>query len=318
MAAPLKSAPPATPPKPSRMTLAAVTRGKLQQPTRTVLYGVEGIGKSTFGAGAPTPIFLGSEDGTAQLDVARLPMPETFAEALEAVRLLTREAHEYGTLVVDTLDWLEPLLWAHICKRDEQPNVESYGFGRGYVVALDEWRSFLAALETLRAAKRMHVILIAHSWIKLFKNPQGEDFDRHEMKLHNKTAGLIKEWADAVLFANYETFAKTDTKKRVRGVDTGARLLFTERRAAYDAKNRYSLPAELPLSWSDYFAAVQAGQAVSAADLKAEIARKAKALGPEMEQLVAVTVANADENVKQLTIINNRVNAKLAEKESQS
>jgi hypothetical protein len=300
------------------MTLANVVKGRLQQPTRVVIYGPEGVGKSTFGANAPSPIFLGAEDGTGQLDVARLPQPHSFEDALEAVRLLTTEAHDYATLVVDTLDWLEPLVWEHICRRDQQANVEAYGYGKGYVVALDEWRRFLSALERLRQAKRMHLVLVAHSWVKPFKNPMGDDYDRVEMKLHAKAGGLLKEWADAVLFAQYETYAKKDAgTRRVRGVSTGARILMTERTAAYDAKNRYSLPEQLPLSWADYWAGVQAGQVASPAVLREEILRKAEALPEETQVKVRETVTKASENATQLAQINNRINALLSEQTAQ-
>jgi hypothetical protein len=323
MAAPVAVTKPTTAQAPPRMTLQSVTKGKLQQPTRTVIFGPEGVGKSTFGAGAPSPIFLGAEDGTGQLDVARFPQPESFEDALQAVGVLGREAHDFGTLVVDTVDWLEPLIWRHICARDKQENVEGYGYGKGYVVALDEWRRFLAALEGVRKAKRMHLVLIAHAWIKPFKNPAGDDFDRYEMKLHAKAGGLLKEWADAVLFANYETFAKKDEKtKRVKGISTGARLLYTQRTAAYDAKNRYSLPEELPLSWADFFAGVQAGQVAAPDELRAEILRKATQLPADIQKAVADTVAKAANDSTQLSLINNRVNARIhelaakAEKES--
>ena len=301
----------------SRMTLASVVRGKLQQPIRVVLYGVEGIGKSTFGASAPSPIFLGAEDGTAQLDVARFPKPESFADVFEAIRVLGTSEHDFKTLVVDTLDWLEPIIWAHICERDKQENIEAYGYGKGYQTALDEWRKVLAALERLRQAKGMHLVLVAHSWVKSFKNPTGDDFDRYEMKLHAKAGGLVKEWADAVLFANYETYAHKDEKtKRVRGVDTGARLLFSERRAAWDAKNRYSLPESLPLSWADFEAAVNAAHVAPTVDLRAEITRKAKELGEDTESKVLIALEKAGDNAQHLAVINNRLNALLAEREN--
>ncbi len=237
---------------------------------------------------------------------------------LEAVRVLTLEAHEYETLVVDTLDWVEPLIWSHVCHRDEQANIEAYGYGKGFQVALDEWRKLLGGLERLRKAKPMHVVLLAHSWIRPFKNPAGEDFDRYELKINAKAAGLLKEWADAVLFANWETFAKKDERtKRVRGVSSGARLIYSERKAAYDAKNRYSLPEELPLTWADFASAVQSGAVAPVADLRAEIQRKAKELGGDIEAKVAESVEKAGNDPKKLAMINNRLNAKLAEKSAQ-
>jgi hypothetical protein len=289
----------------------------MHHPVRVVLYGVEGIGKTTFGASAPKPIFLGAEDGTGQLDVARFPQPETFEEAIEAVRALAAP-NDYETLVVDTLDWLEPLVWEHVCRRDKMSDIESYGFGKGYVAALDEWRRFLREVEMVRRVHPLHVVLVAHSWIKTFKNPQGEDFDRYEMKLNLKAGGLVKEWSDVVAFANYETYAKKDEKtRRVRGVATGARFIFTERTAAFDAKNRYSLPAELPLDWEKFYEAVQAGHVAAAPDLRSEIERKAKAIGGEVEVKVLETMRRAGDDTAQLARINNRVNAVLAEKSAE-
>lgn len=300
---------------PSRMQLNSLVKGKRVQPVRCVLYGVEGIGKTTFGANAPAPIFLGAEDGTAQMDVTRFPTPETWQEVLDAVRVLASEEHKFETLVLDTLDWAEPMLWAHICKRDGFANVEAYGYGKGHSAALDEWRVFLSALERMRRDRPMHVILVAHSWIKPFKNPEGEDFDRYELKLQSKAAGLIKEWADCVLFSNYETFATKDARtKKVKGVDTGARLLYTNRRAAYDAKNRYGLPESLPLSWAEFETAMKAGAPADPQALTAEIERKAKQLGGDLEKTVLGAIHKADGDASKLAQLNNFVNAKLAEK----
>lgn len=297
----------------SRMSLGAVVKGRLEQPIRCVLYGPEGVGKSTFGANAPSPIFLGAEDGTAQLDVTRFPAPESWTEILEAIRVLTLDAHPYQTLVLDTLDWAEPLLWAHICKRDNQQNIEAYGYGKGYQAALDEWRVFLAALESMRKAKPIHVVLVAHSWIKGFKNPEGDDFDRYELKLNPKAGGLLKEWADAVLFANYETFASKDAKtKKVKGVDTGARLIFTERRAAFDAKNRYDLPHSMPLSWAEFSAAVKAHRPADPTALTEEIQAKAKQLGPELEKQTLDAIQRAGGDARKLAQLNDWANGKLA------
>jgi hypothetical protein len=301
---------------PSRMTLAGVIRGKKQRPVRVLLYGVEGVGKSTFAASAPKPIFLGAEDGTDQLDVERFESPATWQDVLDAIQVLTVEPSEYQTLVIDTLDWAEPLLWAHICKRDEQPNIEAYGYGKGYAAALDEWRVFLAALERLRKAKSMHLVMLAHSWIKPFKNPEGDDFDRYELKLHPKASGLLKEWTDAVLFAAFETFANKDKKtKRVRGVSTGARIIYTSRTAAYDAKNRYGLPDTVPLSWSDFMASAESHQTADPSALREEIARKAKELGGELEKNTLASLERVGTDSAKLAQLNSWVNAKLIEKE---
>ncbi len=304
----------------SRMSLQKLVKGRISQPTRSTVFGPEGIGKTTFAAGAPKPIFLGAEEGSNQLDVTRFQSPENWAEVIEAVRTLTKEPHDYETLVIDTLDWVEPLIWSHICRRDSTAkgvltSVESYGYGKGYSAALDEWRILVQAIEEMRRAKPMHVILLAHAHIKSFKNPEGEDFDRYELKLNKLAAGLVKEWSDAVLFANYETLTETNNKtKRVRGIDTGARLLHTERRAAFDAKNRYSLPETIPLAWADFVAGVAAHRTADPAVLLAEIERKLKDIGGQIEKDGGAAIARAAGDATKLAQLNNWVNFRLAEK----
>lgn len=251
-----------TPASSGRMTLTNVARGKITKPLRVLCYGVEGVGKTSFAAGAPSPIFCCSEDGTAQLDVPRFPEPETWGDVLDVVTTLRTQPHDYQTLVIDTLDWVEPLCWTFICARDGQQNIESYGYGKGYVAALEEWRILIKELERLRDVRGMGMVFLAHSWIKSFKDPESDGYDRYEMKLHKLAAGLLREWCDVCLFANYETLAHKDERtKRVRGVSSGARYLYTGRHAAYDAKNRYSLPARLPLSWQAFADAMAAGPA---------------------------------------------------------
>lgn len=320
MNAPNKTAPKPTPPK---WTLADVTTGRKQQPFRVLLSGVEGIGKSTFAAGAPKPIFLGAEDGAGMLDVPRLPQPATWADAFRAVELLTTETHQFQTLVVDTVDWLEPLVWAHVCARDKklnsegEPDIESYGFGKGYSTALDEWRKFLAGLERIRA-KGMHVVLLAHTHLKTFKNPLGEDFDRYELKLNLKAGGLLKEWVDALLFANYETFAikKDSTSKfeKAKGISSGARYIYTERTAGYDAKNRYSLPPQLALSWSEFEAAAKGGADPDA--LLSAIHAGLSRLAPAEQVKVAAAIGRAGRDIAKLSQLANYVAVKTPNQES--
>jgi len=296
---------------PPRMTLASVTSGRQREPMSLLVYGVEKIGKSTFASEAPAPIFLDAEKGTEEIDVARFPTPETWEDVIEAVRTLIAGEHPYRTLVIDTLDWIEPLLWASICKRDGFATVEAYGYGKGYATALDEWRVLLAALERLRTLKRMNVILLAHSWIKSFKNPEGLDFDRYELKLHPKAGGLIKEWPKAVLFANHETIATEEKKtKRVRGVSTGARLIYTNRTAAYDAGNRYNLPDSLPLEWAEFAAAVEAGQSADPKILADEITRKAKECGGEVEKQTLESLTRVGSDAVKLAKLNSWINSK--------
>lgn len=301
---------------PSRMKLAHVIRGKIAQPLRTLIYAAEGLGKTTFAANAPSPVFVPVEDGTNHLDVPRFPVPESWQDILDAISELTTADHEFQTVVIDTVDAAEALLWAHICQRYGVATLDDVGggYGRGFSVALDEWRRLLSAIERLQKAKSVNVLLLAHSWIKPFKNPAGADWDRYELKLNNKAAGLLKEWADDVLYCGFETFTVKDEKtKRIKGVSSGARLIYTQRTASFDAKSRHSLPETLPLNWADFEAAVQAGQVAPPETIREEIIRKAKELGGEREVKILAAVQKAGDNAQSLSLVNNKINFLISE-----
>jgi hypothetical protein len=252
------------------MTLSAVTKGKRAAPDRVLMTGTEGIGKTKFGADAPSPIFIAAEDGIRQFDVASFPEPESFDDVLAAIDELIAGDHAFRTLVIDTLDWIEPLVFAKVCARNGWKTIEDPGYGKGYAVAADEWRGLLAKLDELRLKRGMEIILVAHTNIKTFQNPLGPDYSRYEIALNKSAAALVKQWTDVNLFATYEEVYTDPKKGKVKGVSTGARVLHTERTAAWDAKNRYDLPPILPLSYEEYAAARSAGLQATAADVYAE------------------------------------------------
>ncbi len=187
---------------------------------------------------------------------------------IDAVQALTAEAHQYETVAIDSLDWLEPLIWEFVCQRDSKTSIEGYGFGKGYIEALAEVRRLLAALEALQAKKGTHVIIIAHAILKAQKNPSGEDFERWTLKVHDKAGGAVREWAEAVLFADFETFTKENEAGRRIGISTGRRVLHTTKEAAFEAKNRYALPEKLELSWEAFAKAVERNR-TAADDIRA-------------------------------------------------
>jgi hypothetical protein len=289
------------------------------------LIGVEGVGKSTFAKDAGAA-FMDIENGTLELDVRRITAPEggwTWPSVLNMLRTLETDPHDFTAVAVDTTDALESLIWKHICERDEKENIEAYGYGKGYVAALDEWKLYVYAIERLKLRRGLTVFNLAHAQVKLFKNPEGEDFDRYQPALHEKAAGLIKARSDVVLFANFETFArKKDERSKVekaKGVSTGARVIYTTRTAAYDAKNRHDLPARLPLGWAEFTAAVKANGAATPADLRVLIEQKAdamKAKGADGEKARADAlgaIKRAGEDVQKLRQLNNWATAKLEE-----
>lgn len=234
----------------SLSSISRTTRNSL--PPRVVVHGDGGVGKSTFAAGAYNPIFLPFEDGLSGLEVDAFPLLRSYQESVDALAALASEQHSYGTVVVDSLDWLEPLVWDKVARDNGKKSIEDIPYGKGYAEALPMWRTFLDGLNHLREQRGMAVILIAHSQIKRFEAPDSEPFDRYEIKLHRGASAMVREWADIIGFAHHETAIKKDSNgftTRARGVATGRRLLRVVETPACVAKNRYSLPEVIPLSW---------------------------------------------------------------------
>lgn len=274
--------------------LSQVTKGKVKLPHLVLLYGPDGVGKSTFAASAPSPLFIGTEKGTANLDVARAPSPKTFADVIAVIDELRTAHHDFKTVVLDSLDWLEPMVWAHACAANGWANIEAPGYGKGYIAANGEWMTLRAKLDMLRDERKMNVILIAHSLIRTFQDPQNNvGYDRYQLKLNEKAAALFREFVDSVLFANYEVFAKKDKgEQKGKAYGDGARFMYSERRPAFDAKNRHSLPFKLPLSWDEYVLAIES----HAGEKPEALIESIKGMLPDLAD--ADTKAKAEEALK--------------------
>lgn len=242
--------------------LTQVSCGKQSRPRRVMLYGVHGIGKSTFGALAPQPIFIQTEDGLADIDAPRFPLAEAFDDVMRMLMDLYSEPHDYHTVVIDSLDWLERLIWARVIRdrgaqsKTKIESIEDFGYAKGYVYALDPWKEILDGLNALRNDRGMLVVLIAHARIERFENPETEAYDRYSPRLNKHASALVQEWCDEVLFATYKVHTKqTDEgfdRTRTRGIGGGDRILRTTERPAHMAKNRLNLPEELPLEFGAY------------------------------------------------------------------
>jgi hypothetical protein len=238
--------------------LQKIKRGGESLPPRVLLSGPEGIGKSTFAAAAPEPLFISQEQGLTGLDhVARIA-PESYADVVATVEALTAKSEGYKTLVVDTTDWLERSIHSFICKRDGQPNIEGYGFGKGYKVAEFELSALLNKLDTLRERQKIGIILLSHVQIRTFTAPGGDAWERYEMKGHKGFTGILREWPDACLFATYEVFKTKAAGGRTEKTIGGGRIIQTTWSPGWDAKNRLNLPEVLNLSWEEFAAAVDA------------------------------------------------------------
>ena len=225
-----------------------ITKGKQRRPQRLVVYTPEGFGKSTLGSQFPNPLFLDLEKGgTDHLDVARVTV-ENYTEAKEAVAHVTSNPGQFGTLVVDTADWLEKRISAHVCKQHKQDSIEGFGYGKGYTYLAEEFQRFLLSLDGV-ISSGVNVLVLAHSHVKPFTPPDAaQGYDRYELKMSKQTAPLLKEWADALLFGNFHTRVQDRQQGKARGVGGTERVLHTEHSAAWDAKNRFGLAAKVPFT----------------------------------------------------------------------
>lgn len=235
-----------------------IERGRAARPRRVMVYGTHGIGKSTFGAMAERPVFIQTEDGLADIDAERFPLVTEFKQVIDILGALYTEEHGYQTVVIDSLDWLERLIHAKTCRDRGVKSIEDVPYAKGYIFALDAWREVLAGLDALRNDRGMQVVLIAHASVEKFANPETETYDRYAPRLNKHASALVQEWCDEVMFATYRVLTKnTDegfNRKRVQGVGSGERVLKTTERPAHVAKNRLSLPDELPLDFRAYAA----------------------------------------------------------------
>ena len=223
--------------------------GKQIGALKIALYAPEGIGKTTFAAQMPNPVFIDTEGGSGFLDVVRTPRPTSWSMLMSQVQYFVSNPQALGTLVIDTLDWAERLCIEQFCASKQIKGIEDMPYGKGYVYVAEEFGRFLNLLEELRL-RGVHIFMTAHAAIRKFEQPdEMGSYDKWEMKLSKKVAPMVKEFVDALFFANYETFVvKSDEKKnKVQG---GRRVMYTSHHSCWDAKNRYGLPEKLPLEFS--------------------------------------------------------------------
>jgi len=235
--------------------LQNVQTGRTDLPRRVMLYGVHGIGKSSWAASSTASVFIQTEDGLGEIECDKLPLAESYDDVVQALSELYSEDHGYKTVVVDSLDWLERLIWAEVCRRRGVENIEDIGYAKGYTFALTQWREVLDGLQALRRERGMMVVLIDHCKIEKFENPETDSYDRYVPRLHKHASAVVQEWCDEVLFATYRIHTKEVEegfgRTRAQGIG-GERIVRTTERPANVAKSRLELPEELPLDYRAY------------------------------------------------------------------
>lgn len=240
------------------MSKYAVTSGIQTAPVKTVLYGPEGIGKSTFASHFPSPVFIDTEGGTKRLNVARLPQPTSWAMLLDEVAEVRKGNVPCSTLVIDTADWAERLCIQAVCARAKVNGIEDFGYGKGYTYVKEEFSKLLDALEEVLNAGH-NVVVLAHAAITKFEQPDAVgNYDRWGMKTSKQVAPLLREWCDMLLFANYKTVVEKagsspNAKNKASG---GRRVMCTTHHPCWDAKNRFGLPDEMPFDYAGIAACI--------------------------------------------------------------
>lgn len=255
-------------------------------PVRAVIYGGDGVGKSTFCASAPGAVFIPVEEGLANIDARSTPRPTTWAQLIEYVDALVEEP-SCKSIVIDSIDEAEALCWDVTCTEPDEKgktrkNIEAFGYGKGYIAALKHWRLLLAALERADAAGK-NVLLIAHAHRKTVKNPNGEDYEQWQIKLNEKAAGLFREWSRIVGFAELDIVTNTDESDggRTKGIWTGKRVLRVNPSAGYQGKTRYTMPDRIPLDWPSFASALANAKPPKVEALMATLNEKLADLGDE-------------------------------------
>ena len=247
-----------------------ITRGKIPSAKKVVIYGPEGIGKSTFASRFPDPVFIDTEGSTKDMDVARLPEASSWQMITEEIEYIRTNPNTCRTIVVDTIDWAERMCVEHICQKHRKNGIEDFGYGNGYVYVAEEFGRFLNKLEEVVKAG-VNVVLTAHSQVRKFEQPDEMGaYDRYELKLGKKTSSqtspLVKEWADMLLFANYKTYSvAADDKGKKFKAQGGERVLYTSHHSCWDAKNRYGLPDQVPFSYDSIAHIIQGDTTVNPA-----------------------------------------------------
>lgn len=264
------------------MSKYKITGGVMPTPLKVVLYGVEGIGKSSFAARFPQPVFIDTEGGTGRLDVRRLPAPDSWQMLLDEAAAAADGQVPCRTLVLDTADWAEKLCMAGVCARFKVKGIEDIGYGKGYTYVKEDFARLLDVLEKVIASGR-HVVVVAHAAVAKFEQPDAVgSYDRWAMKTSKQVAPLLREWCDMLLFANYKTvMEKSGTGPSAKNKASGARrVLYTTHNACWDGKNRFGLPDEVPFDYESIRAIVDGSTLPAAAARPAPAPKPAPKAAP--------------------------------------
>ena len=257
-----------------------ISNGRIARAQKVVLYGSEGIGKSTLAAMFPNPLFIDTEGGTAHMDVRRIAKPGTWVELMDILNEVSMTPDICGSLVIDTADWAEQLAVSHVCAKYKKAGLEDFGYGKGHTYLAEEFTPFFRALDRIIGAG-IHVVVTAHAKMRKFEQPDEMGaYDRWEMKLSKQVAPLFKEWCDMLLFLNYQTYVVTTENKSTKA-QGGKRVIYTSHHPCWDAKNRHGLPEVLDLDYENIAHIFEKGEVKPATPKETPLSQLRKQMAKE-------------------------------------
>lgn len=296
--------------------LDQIIEGKIVEPIFALVYGVPGIGKSTFASEGEKPLFLGDSKESSHLDVARMQEPKTFSELLDQIEELTEsKVLKFKTIAIDNLGWIESLIFNEVCREHNKKDIVSIGYGNGYKAATEKHFLLVLALSELRKKKKVDIVIIGHSKVKTFQDPTTTSgYDRYQLSINEEAANIWYRSVDAVLFLNYEVLKVNDDDKRAQG--SGVRMMYTQERPQFQAKNRYGLPFRLVLAqgeaWKTFKDAIKTGEPESIDTLLSKIeGMKTGLKDVVLLEKVNESIVKAQKDAVKLTAIKERLTAVL-------
>jgi len=283
-----------------------IKTGPINRPQKLVVYGPNGIGKTTLAAAFPQPIFIDTEDGTTHQNLTRIlaPTEEAFFDAL---RTLGSEGHSYRTLVIDTIDVAEKYVRERVLKRHRMKNIEDFGYGRGWTHLREEFDSFLGGCLDNFVRHGMHVVAIGHSAVKRVQPPGLSDaYDRYELKLDSVDSAKLKERSDAILFLSWDAGSTENAEGRIRGVGGKERIVYATHSAAYDGKNRVGLPDKLKCEFSALLPLLGDQDAPQSRSTSPQGDAAPSTIIPTLQEQLAAALADVDQEVLALFFRNKK------------